>query len=292
MRYDAKTVGKRVALIRKTVNPQKVKHAKDAPAMIEKWEDTVRRLVVEYKEVLTPGLKMGILLEMMPKDVTEALMTKLPDPKVSTGVDGQPCVYKETKDMILQLLEHKNDFGPVPMDCSPLLPGGNQAEQAWGEPQEQGENNDGEELHAFQKGGKSKGKGACWNCGQTGHQAHSCPHKGKGSGKDSGGKGKGAYFGGKCHNCGQVGHRAADCMAPRQSWAGSSQTAPGWKGSSKGKGYFGGGKGKGMYNMDPAPPNPLWQLQSKENGTWEDPAWNPGTFSLFHLRGEQQGGGK
>ena len=31
MRYDAKTVGKRVALIRKTVNPQKVKSAKDAP---------------------------------------------------------------------------------------------------------------------------------------------------------------------------------------------------------------------------------------------------------------------
>ena len=92
--------------------------------------------------------------------------------------------------MILQLLEHKNDFGPVPMDCSPLLPGSDPAEQSWNAHQEQNEYNDGDELNAFQKG-KSKGKGACWNCGQTGHQAHSCPHKGKGSGKDNGGKRQG-----------------------------------------------------------------------------------------------------
>ena len=58
------------------------------------------------------------------------------------------------------------------------------------------------------------------------------------------------------------------------------------KGAGKGNGYYGGGKGKGMYNIDPAPANPLWQLQAKENNTWED----SGTFSLFHLRGSDQGG--
>ena len=42
----------------------------------------MRRLEVEYEEKLSPGLKVGVLLEMMPSQMTESLMTRLPDPKI------------------------------------------------------------------------------------------------------------------------------------------------------------------------------------------------------------------
>ena len=47
---------------------------------------------------------MGIILEMMPQQITEALMTRLPDPKIVGDA------YKETKYLIIQLMERKADF--------------------------------------------------------------------------------------------------------------------------------------------------------------------------------------
>ena len=67
------------------------------------------------------------------------------------------------------------------------------------------------------------------------------------------------------------------------------------KGSPKGSGpqQPGGGKGKGMYNVDPATADPqrLWQLQATEANTWDASPWSSGTFSFFHLRGDERGEG-
>ena len=74
---------------------------------------------------------MGILLEMIPTQLAEAVMSRLPDPK------SNPAAYFETKDMILQLVEHKTEFlKPVPMDIGNVEGNGEteeSASQSWGD---------------------------------------------------------------------------------------------------------------------------------------------------------------
>ena len=76
-RFDAKTFGKQIYLTRKCVSPPKIKTIKDATAVIERWEDSIRRLRTEYNQELDDGLKQAILLEMIPTNFTESLMARL-----------------------------------------------------------------------------------------------------------------------------------------------------------------------------------------------------------------------
>ena len=50
---NALALGKRVHLIRKHVNPLKIKKLQEAMGMIERWEDSTRRLQAEYDEHLS-----------------------------------------------------------------------------------------------------------------------------------------------------------------------------------------------------------------------------------------------
>ena len=181
-RFGSKTKGKRVLLTRRCVSPPKVKKLAEAPGMIEKWEADVRRLQVEYQERLTDGLKSGILLEMVPPQVTEFMTQRM----------GEDDSYEDAKEAVLRYVETKADFGgPIPMELGALKEG---SERSVTEavPCQHGshESWDGSgvasDLMAF--GGKG-GKGGAWG--------------GKGGGKGS--------FSGQCHTCGEWGHRAAQC---------------------------------------------------------------------------------
>ena len=169
-RFDSKTIGKRVTLIRKVVNPTKVKHLKDVNKMIENWEETIRILTTEYdEEKLSEGLKMGILLEMVPTQLTEMLMSMLPDPKKDDDA------YAKTKELIMQMVEHKTEFQkPTPMDVGAFNPNDKQDEVE--EPEQWLD----DLYNVYTKGngkgnGKGKGKG-CWNCGEPGHRRFECPY--------------------------------------------------------------------------------------------------------------------
>jgi hypothetical protein len=80
--FSAKTRGKRLHMIRKSVNPAKVNKLSDVMAAIETWEMCLRRLKVDFNEELSNGLKTGILLDMLPSVVAEHLSQKI-------GDDGQ-----------------------------------------------------------------------------------------------------------------------------------------------------------------------------------------------------------
>jgi hypothetical protein len=219
-RFLGKTRGKRLHLLRKGVNPPKVKKLSELLGSIEKWEIHVQRLKTDFKEELSDGLKVGILLEMLPSDVSDHLAQKIAD-------DDN---YTDVKEMVLRYVENKSDAEGVAMDLSAV----NEKEEG---------NEDYEELNYMKGKGKGKG-GPCFNCGEHGHLARECPSKGKGKGKD--GKGMSKGFAGECWQCGEHGHSARFC--PKGSGKNGGKDKGYNKGYGKSKGYdFGGkgGKGKG-----------------------------------------------
>ena len=106
-RFGGNTRGKRVVLTRRCVNPAKVKKLPETPGMIEKWEADIRRLKAEYDEELSDGLKCGILLEIVPNQVTEFMTQRM----------EESDTYHDTKEAVLRYVEAKADFGgAVPME--------------------------------------------------------------------------------------------------------------------------------------------------------------------------------
>ena len=89
--------------------------------MIERWEESTRRLQAEYDEHVSDGLKMGILLEMVPPNITEALMASLPDNNAKDENAKEIAKYPITKEILVQYIEAKTDpGGPTSMDCGHL----------------------------------------------------------------------------------------------------------------------------------------------------------------------------
>ena len=188
-RYQGKTFGKQMHLTRRAINPGKVKKLSEALSAVEKWEQDVVRLRLDYGLTLGDDLQTAVLLEMMPVSVTEMMVQRI-TPK-------QP--FKEVKDLLLRYIETRQDFdGIKPMDVGAL--------------QEREENKDWEEDQELDwmgkggKGGKGGGfPGRCSWCGQYGHKASECPRR-----KGPQTPGKGGYQG--CWTCGSPDHRAADCL--------------------------------------------------------------------------------
>ena len=58
-RFSGKTRGKRLHLIRRCVNPMRVKKLNEVTGMVERWEMNIRRLEADFKEVFSNGLTSG-----------------------------------------------------------------------------------------------------------------------------------------------------------------------------------------------------------------------------------------
>lgn len=177
-RFGAKTRGRKVVLLRRCVNPAKIKKLSEAPALIEKWESDVRRLSADYKEQLSDGVMCGILLEMVPSNITEFLTQRM----------EEDDTYQDTKETVLRYVQTKADFsGPTPMDVDGFMEHGGAKCSEWEDEQNYGQEATAPMMSFGYKGGKGG-------------------HKGKGKGKGSG------TFQGSCNLCGEWGHRAAQCQ--------------------------------------------------------------------------------
>ena len=262
-RFSGKTRGKRLHLIRKCVNPPRVKKLNEVTGMVEKWEMNTRRLETDFKEELSSGLKSGILVEMMPSDVAEHLSQKISD--------GDQ--YEDVKEMISRYVETKADHDGNAMEVDNV--------ELYDQDQHHHQHDDEGGLNMMHKG---KGKGGdfygyCNSCGAWGHRAADCP-------------GKSSM---RCYHCGQTGHRLSECPVKDAEMKGKGKGKYGKGFTNKGKGNFKGSDYKGSGKMGGFQNNGyVWNSGWKGKGSkdtgkgwsanavWEDDAWEetPGAQAM------------
>ena len=108
-RYDAKTMGKRIHLTRKCISPPRIKELKQANLLIQRWEDSLRRLSSEYRHDVEKHLKQAVLIEMLPPNLTETILARMEKDET----------YEKTRETVQLLIERNIDLlGPQPMECS------------------------------------------------------------------------------------------------------------------------------------------------------------------------------
>ena len=204
-RYSPSTPLRAMQLLLQVVNPGKVKHLKDVPGLIDRWEIKVLALERDFKESLSPRMKAAILISMLPADLQDSLVQNA----------EKYHEYPSAKEKVLSIVEAKMSMrDPDAMDVDNLS-----AEATHGSYEE-------EDIQALGKGAMH-----CYRCGGLGHIAAHCatpePTKGGGKGSKGAGKGKskGKGFGNKgkgkgtgewtgyCSYCGKRGHGPRDCWS-------------------------------------------------------------------------------
>lgn len=205
-RYSPSTPLRAMQLMLQVVTPEKAKHVKDVPNLVERWETRVLALQRDFREKVSSRMKAAILLSMLPNDIRDALIQQA----------DKYEDYVPTKEKVLSIVEAKMAMrSPDEMDVDAVT------QQNWDthEYTEQGE-----EIQALGKGGIH-----CYRCGGQGHISTKCatppPDIAKGKGKSKGGKdGKGQKSKGKgkgdwtgyCSYCGKRGHSPRDCWTKQK----------------------------------------------------------------------------
>ena len=98
-------------LLLQVVNPGKVKHLKDVPGLIDRWEIKVLALERDFKESLSPRMKAAILISMLPADLQDSLVQNA----------GKYHEYPSAKEKVLSIVEAKMSMrDPDAMDVDNL----------------------------------------------------------------------------------------------------------------------------------------------------------------------------
>jgi hypothetical protein len=209
-KYNPRLMSRGLRLLTEAVQPPAAKDLAGVEQAVAKWEERVKVLKVQFKEDLSPFMKVAILTSMLPTVLQEY---------VYTNVSEEPN-YDDLKAKILAMTSNKlASTKPVPADV------GHVAEDEWWDDTEV------EEIDVV------SAEIQCYRCHGWGHTSKACPTpkgngkgkgpmNGKGNGKGigmkgngmKGGKGsKGKGFSGVCWICGKAGHKAADChVTPQQ----------------------------------------------------------------------------
>ena len=212
-RYNPLTPVRGMQLIMRAIEPGKIRKGEDVQARINAWEGLLDLYERDYKEHLPEGIKIGVLITMIPADLQDIILQHM-------GTERRR-EYREVKQQVIRLVDDRmrcmqmRDKGPAPMDIGQVT-----SRDPWPPEASSFTLTDDYDLAAVGKGvakgkgGKGKGgKGAarrCFTCGETGHIAAQCKGGNDGKGKAKG-KGKAATDQRSCWNCGGKGHVAARC---------------------------------------------------------------------------------
>ena len=231
-RFGPVTPARALAAMMEVMNPVKVTDVFLIPKAIDAWTTKVVTLEKEFEEKLSDRMKQAIMLSMVPADLQDTMYQHADSMKT----------FEQARDRLKGLVSNRVARSqPTPMDVGRV--GGDGGDHGcW-------------EGYEVNLSGKAGGKGACHACGQQGHFARECPHKGKGKGKG---------YRGTCWTCGEEGHPARECP---WGWKG----AKGWKGKGdqKGKGFKGKGKGwggKGVWSVEDDDHELEWEWDKADDG--------------------------
>ena len=108
LRFDARTYGKKMLLMRQYVSPPKIKDLRVVAAEIERWEERTRQLS-QYDIDLVKA-KPAILLEMVPTAFQDALISRITNAKTADDKDDFPTI----KATVLEYLTQRVDLGGAP----------------------------------------------------------------------------------------------------------------------------------------------------------------------------------
>ena len=217
-RYDAHTTANLLRSFMDVASPSAIKGSQGLVKGVHHWEARVGILKSKFGEELSNGIKMAILVGMLPQEYQDMCMQ-------AACTMGKEPKYEALRDHVFNVANQRIQAAhPTPMDV------GNVVGDIGGDKMSQ----DDLDLDAVNRGTK------CYNCQGFGHMARECPTpKGKGNFKgspkggfkgDSRGSPKGGVkgdtkgyqgyqgkgyqgkgFQGSCWTCGKPGHRADQC---------------------------------------------------------------------------------
>ena len=249
-RFDPSTGGRRRALLKGVLTPQKCNRVEELSAAVENWEDQVRQYENRRKPdgsrpTLDEDIKISILESICPTEVERHLQLNQARFSDYQEVRKELSAYLETRiGLKLKAGGSFDSNGPQPMD-----------------------------IGAF---GDSKKKVTCHNCGKQGHMKADCWAPGGGKASTPGKGGKPGKSGGKGSKGSQKGGK------PGQPKGSKGKSKDGSKGK---KGQKGKGKGKAMGNVE-AEKEPEAEEQAgtwdasgwEDSGTWDE-SWNEASGS-------------
>ena len=252
-RYDPSTGGRRRALLKGVLSPNRCNKIEELSAAVENWEDQVRQYENRRKAdgtrpTLDEDIKISILESICPTEVERHLQLNQARFADYQEVRKELSAYLETRIGLKLKGGSMDNGGPQPMDIG-----------AFG--------ND-----------KDKKKG-CFNCGKLGHVKADCwaPGGGKANSNNHGKSGKSGKGSKGSSSAGSSGGKKGSHKGSKGGSKGGGKSAKGGKGKG---GNQGKGKGKAMGNVEESKePEGEDQAGSWDASGWEggDSGWNEWT---------------
>ena len=92
-RFNPKTPAKLFRALMEILVPGMVKEVRDVPRAVEEWEVKCARVAEEYGEKLSEGMRVAVLIMMLPKDMQEMIY--------QMGKVGEDLTYQEVRDKVV-----------------------------------------------------------------------------------------------------------------------------------------------------------------------------------------------